>query len=56
MFQYFNREANGEDLSSFVDGEFPESFMWCAMTSAYQVEGAHDMDGKGWTILKNINK
>ena len=26
---------------------FPKDFLWGAATAAYQVEGAHDVDGKG---------
>merc|ERR1719376_969096 len=47
---YLDLEASGEDLSSFAYGDFPDSFTWCAMTSAYQVEGAHDRDGRGLRI------
>ena len=26
---------------------FPKDFLWGAATASYQVEGAHDADGKG---------
>lgn len=35
---------------------FPANFTWGAATSAYQIEGAHDADGKGpstWDVFSN---
>jgi len=37
--------AEGQD--EFFYGEFPDDFMWGTSTSAYQVEGGWDADGKG---------
>ena len=36
---------------------FPKDFLWGAATAAYQVEGAHDVDGKGlsnWDVYSHL--
>lgn len=40
-------EGMAEGKDEFFYGEFPEDFMWGTSTSAYQVEGGWDADGKG---------
>jgi beta-glucosidase len=29
---------------------FPDQFLWGAATASYQIEGAHDQDGKGESV------
>lgn len=43
-------EVMAEGRDEFLYGEFPEDFMWGTSTSAYQVEGGWDADGKGPSI------
>ena len=42
--------AKSQEMGDFLYGTFPDDFLWGAATSAHQVEGAWDEDGKYITI------
>ena len=41
-----------ERTDSSVPGAFPSSFVWGAATSAYQIEGSTNADGRGVSFLQ----
>ena len=46
--------------SEFVEetltyGQFPDDFIWAAATASYQIEGAHDVDGKFFFFKSAVN-
>ena len=37
-------------IPNITKQQFPRDFKWGVATSAYQIEGAHDADGKGPSV------
>ncbi|HEX8372271.1 MAG TPA: GH1 family beta-glucosidase [Chthoniobacterales bacterium] len=37
-------------------GKFPSDFLWGAATASYQIEGAHDADGKGLSVWDMMSR
>ena len=52
----FDEYSELEDDDDFLFATFPDSFIWGTATSAYQIEGAWDADGKNKNILPAYKK
>jgi beta-glucosidase len=40
----------------FTKNDFGKDFKWGVSTAAYQIEGAHNIDGKGFSIWDEFSK
>ena len=45
-----------ETLAASPEVSFPPAFLWGSATAAYQVEGAHDADGRGPSIWDTFSR
>ncbi|KAJ4448535.1 hypothetical protein ANN_10553 [Periplaneta americana] len=52
---FLNRRVLGDQSEENLNYTFPEGFMFGAATSAYQIEGAWNVDGKGPSVWDNVS-
>lgn len=50
VFAFLSCECVGEAKDELYRGVFPDDFIWGCSSSAYQIEGAWNVDGKGVNI------